>query len=128
MIQHKVERRRDKLRVVVELDLGEVLAHQAPELRVGYARRLNEYLRRIEPDVFAVAAILQEEGEVGTVKWFDESKGYGFIRTYDRQDIFVHHSGIVGDGFKKLEANQRVRFKRRVGQERSEAVDVELEE
>lgn len=47
----------------------------------------------------------------GTVKWFDDSKGYGFIAPEDgSKDVFVHHTGIQGDGFKSLAEGQRVEF------------------
>ena len=46
----------------------------------------------------------------GTVKWFSTQKGYGFIEQDDGEDIFVHHTGINGPGFKTLNEGQRVRF------------------
>ena len=47
----------------------------------------------------------------GTVKWFNEQKGYGFITPEDgSKDVFVHHSGIIADGFKTLSENQIVEF------------------
>ena len=47
----------------------------------------------------------------GTVKWFNESKGFGFISVEDgSKDVFVHHSAISGDGFKTLSEGQRVEF------------------
>lgn len=46
----------------------------------------------------------------GKVKWFNESKGYGFIQQDNGQDVFVHYSSISGDGFKTLAEGQRVRF------------------
>ncbi len=47
----------------------------------------------------------------GTVKWFNEKKGYGFItRDDDGGDVFVHHTGIQGSGFKTLSETQRVEF------------------
>jgi len=49
--------------------------------------------------------------ETGTVKWFNEQKGYGFIsRESGEGDIFVHYSAIMGEGFKKLEEGDRVEF------------------
>jgi CspA family cold shock protein len=46
----------------------------------------------------------------GTVKWFNEKKGYGFIQRDDGGDVFVHFSGIAGDGFRTLVEGQRVSF------------------
>ena len=46
----------------------------------------------------------------GTVKWFDTVKGYGFIETDQGEDIFVHFTGIVAEGFRTLEEGQRVQF------------------
>ncbi len=46
----------------------------------------------------------------GTVKWFDGSKGYGFITSEDGTDVFVHFSAIEGDGFKTLDEGQEVSF------------------
>ena len=46
----------------------------------------------------------------GTVKWFNNQKGYGFISDSEGNDIFVHYSGLVMDGFKTLEEGQAVEF------------------
>ena len=46
----------------------------------------------------------------GTVKWFNNQKGYGFISDSEGNDIFVHYSGLVMDGFKTLEEGQKVTF------------------
>lgn len=46
----------------------------------------------------------------GTVKWFNDSKGYGFIETPDGEDVFVHFSSINADGFKTLSEGQQVTF------------------
>ena len=46
----------------------------------------------------------------GTVKWFSNSKGYGFIETEEGDDIFVHYTGIVEEGFKSLEDGEAVTF------------------
>ena len=46
----------------------------------------------------------------GTVKWFNDSKGYGFITTDEGKDVFVHFSAIEGDGFKTLAEGQKVSF------------------
>ena len=46
----------------------------------------------------------------GKVKWFNNSKGYGFIEQEDGDDVFVHYSAIQADGFKTLRENQEVEF------------------
>ncbi len=46
----------------------------------------------------------------GTVKWFNNKRGWGFIVKEDGEDIFVHYSAIKGDGFKSITEGQRVRF------------------
>lgn len=46
----------------------------------------------------------------GTVKWFSQEKGFGFIRQDDGPDVFVHHTGIAGSGFKTLNEGERVEF------------------
>ncbi len=53
---------------------------------------------------------MADERETGTVKWFNESKGYGFIARDEGGDIFVHYSGIEGSGYRILEEGQRVEF------------------
>jgi cold shock protein len=50
------------------------------------------------------------ERETGTVKWFNNEKGYGFIERDAGDDIFVHYSAIQGDGYRSLEDGQRVEF------------------
>ena len=47
---------------------------------------------------------------VGTVKWFNGSKGYGFIAREDGEDVFVHYSAISSDGFRNLMEGQKVEF------------------
>ena len=46
----------------------------------------------------------------GVVKWFNDRKGYGFITKEDGNDIFVHHSGVEGEGFKTLYEGEKVEF------------------
>ncbi len=63
----------------------------------------------------------------GTVKWFNDAKGYGFIAPEDgSKDLFVHHTNIAGEGFKSLTENVRVEFESREGQKGPEAINVQL--
>ena len=61
----------------------------------------------------------------GTVKWFSDEKGYGFITPEDgSKDLFVHFSGIAGDGFKSLSEGARVEFEATEGQKGPQATNV----
>jgi CspA family cold shock protein len=61
----------------------------------------------------------------GTVKWFNDAKGYGFIAPEDGgKDLFVHHSNIAGDGFKSLTEGAKVEYESREGQKGPEAINV----
>lgn len=60
----------------------------------------------------------------GTVKWFNDSKGFGFITREEGSDIFVHYSSIQGDGFKTLAEGDRVSFDVEKGDKGPKAVNV----
>lgn len=66
--------------------------------------------------------------ENGTVKWFNNSKGYGFIQRDQGGDVFVHFRAIRGDGYRSLEEGQRVAFAVAQGQKGLQAEDVEVVE
>ncbi len=63
--------------------------------------------------------------EQGTVKWFNASKGYGFIRRESGEDVFVHYSAIQGEGYRSLEEGARVSFEVRKGPKGLQADAVE---
>jgi len=50
------------------------------------------------------------ERETGTVKWFNNARGFGFIERDEGEDIFVHYTGIHGEGFRSLDEGQKVKF------------------
>ena len=60
----------------------------------------------------------------GTVKWFNNQKGYGFISDSEGTDVFVHYSGINSDGFKSLDEGQEVEYDVIQGQKGPQAVNV----
>ncbi|MBI1390737.1 MAG: cold-shock protein [bacterium] len=60
----------------------------------------------------------------GRVKWFNEQKGYGFIEREGGKDLFVHHTGIKGDGYKNLYEGQTVEFDIEEGEKGPKAVNV----
>lgn len=62
----------------------------------------------------------------GTVKWFNDQKGYGFIKREDGSDVFVHHTGINGSGFKTLREGDKVAFEIEQGRKGPAAVNVSV--
>ncbi len=60
----------------------------------------------------------------GTVKWFNNQKGYGFISDEDGNDVFVHYTGINSDGFKSLDEGQEVEYDVTEGPKGPQAVNV----
>jgi len=65
------------------------------------------------------------EREQGTVKWFNEAKGFGFIQREGAEDVFVHYSAIQTAGFKTLQEGQKVEFTVEQGRKGLQAVDVQ---
>ena len=64
------------------------------------------------------------QSEQGTIKWFNGSKGYGFIARESGEDVFVHYSAIIGEGYRNLEEGQRVEFTVVTGPKGLQAQDV----
>ena len=62
----------------------------------------------------------------GTVKWFNDTKGYGFLQSDDGQDVFVHQSEIQMDGFRSLNEGDRVEFELSQGEKGPKATNVRL--
>jgi len=60
----------------------------------------------------------------GTVKWFNEAKGYGFIKREDGPDLFVHYTNIAGSGFRTLKEDDRVEFEISEGPKGLQAINV----
>lgn len=64
------------------------------------------------------------ERVTGTVKWFNATKGFGFIEQDEGEDVFVHYSAIVGDGYRSLDEGQRVEYVVVQGEKGPQAQDV----
>jgi CspA family cold shock protein len=62
--------------------------------------------------------------EKGTVKWFNDSKGFGFITPENGEDVFVHHTAIQSDGFKSLAEGEQVEFETEQGEKGLKAANV----
>jgi len=62
----------------------------------------------------------------GTVKWFNDQKGFGFIQQDNGPDVFVHHSAIIAEGFKSLKEGDRVTFEIKQGQKGPAAANVKV--
>lgn len=62
----------------------------------------------------------------GTVKWFNSTKGFGFIQQEDGDDVFVHYQSLVGDGYRTLEEGQKVEFEVTQGDKGLQAKDVKV--
>jgi CspA family cold shock protein len=77
--------------------------------------------RRVKTVLKRRATILAAKG---VVKWFDTKKGYGFIEQAGGDDVFVHFSGIAGDGFKSLRAGEEVEFEVSNGPKGPQATNV----
>jgi CspA family cold shock protein len=82
------------------------------------------YLRRTGSTLFSGRTSLSEV-ETGTVKWFSNEKGYGFIERAGGDDVFVHHSAITMEGYRTLTEGQRVSFEVVQGPKGAQAANVQ---
>ncbi len=73
---------------------------------------------------FKIQDIIMSDTVTGTVKWFNESKGFGFIEQQNGPDVFAHFSAIQGDGFKTLVEGQSVEFTVTQGQKGPQAENI----
>jgi CspA family cold shock protein len=71
-------------------------------------------------------ASVMAERKQGSVKWFNSTKGFGFIQQASGEDVFVHFKSIIGDGYKSLEENDKVEFSVTQGAKGLQASDVKL--
>jgi CspA family cold shock protein len=69
---------------------------------------------------------MSQQRIVGTVKWFNGTKGYGFLSQEGGADVFVHFSAIQGDGYRNLEEGQKVEFTVQQGPKGLQAADVRV--
>jgi CspA family cold shock protein len=74
----------------------------------------------------SIRGVEMSERVTGTVKWFNGSKGFGFIQPEEGEDVFVHYSAIQGQGFRNLEEGQRVEFNVEPGRKGLQATNVSV--
>ena len=80
-----------------------VLSRTLPQFGLVSSRQRNA------PD-WGERNTIMADRETGTVKWFNDAKGFGFIEREGKSDVFVHHNSIQGDGFRSLKDGQKVEF------------------
>jgi CspA family cold shock protein len=91
---------------------------------VKYHDRTGKSAPKIKPFSLFKRSTEMSERVVGTVKWFNSGKGFGFIEREGGPDVFVHFSAIKGDGYKSLTEGQKVEFTIEQGPKGLQAADV----
>jgi len=95
-----------------------------------FRSKVKDHLSRVaQSEVRKQEIFMRKEGVLmanGVVKWFNNQKGYGFIEQEDGTDVFVHHTGINGNGFKSLNEGDRVTFDVEEGKKGLAAVNVSV--
>ena len=100
-----------------------MLAFSGRLKQIGFATAVLHY-----PDLVRTANSAAEgnsEMEQGTVKWFNDAKGFGFISRQNGEDVFAHYSAIVSSGFKSLQEGQAVQFNVVKGPKGWQAADIQ---
>ena len=113
-----------------------VRACRAKQVAVAAPRRAERHVE-VQPDpvhagIVVLSSMFQElvkmsDRQTGTVKWFNDAKGFGFITPQSGDDLFVHFRSIQGSGFKSLQEGQKVSFKVAQGQKGLQAEEVQAE-
>ena len=97
----------------------------AAALTRGSGPRASDSLNEVRPPRAARKRVNAVNKEQGTVKWFNASKGFGFIQRQSGEDVFVHFSAIVADGYKTLNDGQAVEFEVTKGPKGLQATNVQ---
>ncbi len=94
----------------------------------GFLSEGKSICQKWQPEVETLRILAKESVTMvnGTVKWFSEKKGYGFIQQEDGPDVFVHHTGIDGSGFKTLYEGDKVTFDIEQGKKGPAAINVKV--
>src|SRR5450759_5497024 len=95
------------------------------QLKVGTANQRHPLYSSESSSTFQETRIGTSMAEQGTVKWFNDAKGYGFISRQTGEDVFVHFSAIHSSGFKSLQEGQAVQFNVVKGPKGWQAADVQ---
>ena len=104
--------------------LAPAITGLARELQVGCAPCTDSVKIFRVGQVGCIEVTMSEDRVSGTVKWFNDDKGFGFIEREDGKDVFVHHSAIVSEGFRTLKEGQKVTMEVTEGQKGPQAENV----
>ena len=100
--------------------------YRQPPLIAALLAGLNIVLAALLSPMLKPSLRLRDDRETGEVKWFNTSKGFGFITRADGSDVFVHFRAIRGEGHRALREGQRVAFKVTEGDKGPQAEDVSI--
>ena len=121
---HEVQFHAGQLFLTILKSYGILLAIVAVVLTCS-TTSLAKSASNVLPRLTSITGVIQmAERETGTVKWFNDSKGYGFIEREQGEDIFVHFRAIRGEGYRTLEDGQSVEFTVTEGDKGPQAQDV----